>query len=476
MPTRLAPQSTFAMKSGFKNRGGDSSKDQGGMSPKSGKDSSKGGKDSFRASGGLSSNKDQGDHSSKKSSSDASQVDSRSGSGKPAAEKPSPAKPAMSEEDTKKKAKGIIEEFHNLYDYKEVSECAKELSDKNAKLGLVLQYWIEDLLEGKKRSVEKFRKLVVELGTSGLVKKDDFEEGLLQIICTLEDLEIDVPKAPAIVAEIFGDLVANKLVSMEILGKRLTKAFEEFVGEKVEDLFGETEVYQDFALALHKSLILRDQSLVAGKAMQLKEVEQEFTQAGIQLKPFAPEKIEKYGCQSIFSHITYKRHVMQSLKDGADPAFLANWFEMHVDPKAVKTNTKLGSSTLAEVLQRALAESEASTSKINGALNLKEELPMVTDSEHGIHKLFNKVVDKGNLNAEFDCVLALQLVNHHLGAPKGLMTRLLTDFYYSDVLTEDAFNKWRDDNKDETPGKVKAISDSAMWLNDLAEMDEEDES
>ena len=61
----------------------------------------------------------------------------------------------MSEEETTKKAKGIIEEFHSLYDYKEVAECIKELKEKNAKLDIVLKYWLTDLLEGKKRSVDK---------------------------------------------------------------------------------------------------------------------------------------------------------------------------------------------------------------------------------------------------------------------------------------------------------------------------------
>ncbi|UPR04446.1 translation initiation factor 4G [Chloropicon primus] len=388
------------------------------------------------------------------------------------AEKPSPSKSAMSEEETSKKAKGIIEEFHNLNDYKEVGECIKEIKEKNANLGLVLKFWLSDLLEGKKRSVEHFRKLMLELGTSGLFKKEDFHFGLLQTICTLEDLEIDVPKAPGIVAEVFGDLIANKFASMEILGKPLLKAFEDFTGDKVEDLFGETEVYQDFALLLHKSLIERE-----SKAWQLKAVEAEFAKAGVTLKPFEAEKIEKHQCQNIFAHITYKRHVTQALANGADPAYLANWFDLHFDKKGVKANSKLASSTLADVLLRALGDSsDASPSKLSDSIDLDKELSMIVDSNHGIHKLFNKLVDKGNVNAEFECVLALQLVNHKLGAPKGLMTRLLQDFYDADVLSEESFTKWRDDNKDETPGKVKAISDSTAWLNWLAEQSDPEDS
>ena len=161
-----------------------------------------------------------------------------------------------------------------------------------------------------------------------------------------------------------------------------------------------------------------------------------FAKAGGQLKPFAAEKIEKFGCQKIFSHITQKKQ-------------------------------------LVEVLQRALAGSDTSTS-LSDSINLEEELPMITDKSNEIHKMFSKLVGKGNLNAEFDCVLVLQLVHHNLGAPKGLMTRLLQDFYYADLLTEDAFNKWRDDNTDQTPGKVKAITDSTNWLNWLANEENED--
>ena len=56
------------------------------------------------------------------------------------------------------------------------------------------------------------------------------------------------------------------------------------------------------------------------------------------------------------------------------------------------------------------------------------------------------------------------------------MTRLLQDFYDADILSEESFTKWRDDNKDETPGKVKAISDSTAWLNWLAEQSDPEDS
>ena len=90
-----------------------------------------------------------------------------------------------------------------------------------------------------------------------------------------------------------------------------------------------------------------------------------------------------------------------------------------------------------------------------------------------LHKQFARAAEQ--MGAEFECVLALQLVHHRLGAPKGLMSRLLQDFYEADVLTEEAYTKWRDDNKDETPGKLKAISDATAWLNWLAEQESESE-
>jgi len=430
MPTRLAPANF--LKPNFKNRG---DKD-GGKSPRGKDKGSKGhGGDRDRpqsgrggpSSGGGDSGRSSGKPSAQEKQQQQQQQQRESASASKQAapqekrEAAAAAVPALSEEETRKKAKGIIEEFHNLHDFKEVSECVKEIVEKKAKLGLVLELWVGDLLEGKKRSVEHFRKLVVGLGTEGLFKKEDLHEGMLQVICTLEDLEIDVPKAPAIVAEIFGDLVANKLASMDILGKRLSKAFEEFTGDKVEDLFGETPVYQDFALLLHKSLILRDaaNSPGAGKAWTLKEVEQGFSEAGIKLKPFEARKIERHGCGLIFAHVTYTKFIQDALKGGQDIAAIKAWFDKNVAPA-------------------------------------------------WLDSLDNQLI----------VIFALQLHHHEQGAPKGLMTKLLKDFYYADILTEDAFNKWRDDNKDETPGKVKAISDAALWLNELAaassESDEEE--
>lgn len=374
----------------------------------------------------------------------------------------------MSEEETTKKAKGIIEEFHSLYDYKEVAECIKELKEKNAKLGIVLKYWLTDLLEGKKRSVDNFRKLIKELGSAGLFTKDDFNSGLVQIICTLEDLEIDVPKAPSIVAQIMADLVAAKRASIDALGKPLSKAFEDFTGDKVENLFDDTEVYQDFALHLHKSLVLQDAA-----PWQLKDVQAEFAKAGIKLKPFEEKKIERHGCKAIFAGPAFVSEATQALQGGAD---LSEWYDRNLAGVA-GANPKLACSTLAEVLRRAIADpKDASTSKINPEVDLEKELDVIVNPKNGLFKLFQKALGKGGLAVEFDCLLALQLVHHNLGAPKGLMTRLLTDFYDSDVLSEESFTKWRDDNKDETPGKLKAISDCTSYLNWLAEQSSEDES
>ena len=464
MPTRLAPGSF--LKPNFKNKsdGGRPGSSPGGRG--SGKhDGPKGAKDHGDRPKSARPHASPG-RAKASPADDAKAASDRSSAGKASGAPPKAAKPAMSEEETQKKAKGIIEEFHNLYDYKEVRECVKELKEKNCNLGLVLKHWLMDLLEGKKRSVDKFRKLLLDLGEHSLVTKEDCEFALVKIICTLEDLEIDVPKAPLIIAEVYGDLACADLASLSILGPRLTKEYEDSLGEKVDDLFGELEVLgQDFALLLHKSLI--DRGAAAGpqaKTWTIKDVEQGFASAGIKLKPFAADKVEKYGCQAIFAHITYKRHVMQALAEGADPAFLAHWFDRHVDRKIVKSNSRLASETLADVLQRSLSELGTSTATVFPNQNDDKGIAFIAEANHGIHKLFNSLVDKGNLSAEFDCVLALQLIHHKFGAPKNLMARMLQDFYETDVLTEDAFNRWRQDNKDDTPGKVKAISDSTPYL------------
>ena len=447
MPLRLAPQGTF-FQSGVK-------RDQGPHGKRVGDAKSASPADHASRSPGEGS-RDHGSHGRVGES-------AKHGRGGPPSESTkiqTKVEPAMSDEDVRRKAEAIIKEFYSANDRKEVTTCVKELKAKRAKLSVLVEVWLSDLLEGRNRSVDVMSSLLQELATNGsdVLTKDDLHGGLLNIICTLEDIVLDAPMAPTMIASVLGDLASAGLVPLSILGAPLKKAFEEFTGEKDCKVL-ELEVYQDFVILVMKQMLGK-------KGASYQDVEGQFKSSKIPLPELTSEVIEKHGLQAHFSHLMYRKHVATALQGGADPAYLAQWFESHVDP-AARNNLKLAPTSISDSLEMALSELSS--------LSLDQPIPAIDNKDHGLAKLYKKLLEGSDLDCELECVYALQGVNHDLKTPKGLMTRLLRDFFYSGVLSEDAFTKWRDDNKDTTTSKVKAISDATVWLNWLAEQGEQEE-
>ena len=185
----------------------------------------------------------------------------------------------LSDEETKKKAKGTIEEFYSVGDLKEVVTCVAELKDKRANLAVVVEVWLSDMLESKNRSADRLSQLmqhVCEHKPSPMTS-DDVAGGMVSVICMLEDLCIDVPKAPAMLSVVLGDLAAKNLVTLGFLGAPLDTAFEEFTGDK-RKVVEQEKTYTDFVALVAKRMLTE-----GGK--QAEEIKADFASA----KVFLPE-------------------------------------------------------------------------------------------------------------------------------------------------------------------------------------------
>ena len=76
-----------------------------------------------------------------------------------------------------------------------------------------------------------------------------------------------------------------------------------------------------------------------------------------------------------------------------------------------------------------------------------------------------------NAKLQLTAVYALQVFNHDLGFPKGMLLRSFINCYELDILDEHAFIEWKEDTTscDDYPGKGKALylvlADYVLQLN-----------
>ena len=150
----------------------------------------------------------------------------------------------LTEEQTVSKVKGLLVEVFNTKDLKEASLCVKELQDGQANMASVFELMLTVSLESKETSWETLRDLLKSAHEEKLIGKEDFEQGARELLNKLDDLTVDVPKAPLQVAEVLTMLITIEAADLTVLAKHIKEADAEPVPE------GEDSMMVDSGVAL----------------------------------------------------------------------------------------------------------------------------------------------------------------------------------------------------------------------------------
>lgn len=147
-------------------------------------------------------------------------------------EKPQPSASTLSEEELKRKTKSLLEEYFNVRLLDEALQCVKELESPSYHAEFVNEA-ISLSLEKSPPVVEPIAQLLEYLLSKKVVTPKDIGTGFLLYGAMLDDIGIDLPKAPNNFGEIVGKLILAggvdfKLVR-EILGKMEDDRFQKAV-------------------------------------------------------------------------------------------------------------------------------------------------------------------------------------------------------------------------------------------------------
>uniref|UniRef100_A0A0D9VI76 Eukaryotic initiation factor iso-4F subunit p82 n=1 Tax=Leersia perrieri TaxID=77586 RepID=A0A0D9VI76_9ORYZ len=151
----------------------------------------------------------------------------------PVIEQPAAA-PKSSSTGLQKKTISLLKEYFHILLLDEAQQCIEELESPDYYPEVVKEA-INLALDKGTNSIDPLLRLLEHLYTKNVFKATDLETGCLLYSSLLDELAIDLPKAPAHFGEIIGRLVLSHCLSIEVVEDTL---------KKIEDSFFRVEVFE----------------------------------------------------------------------------------------------------------------------------------------------------------------------------------------------------------------------------------------
>uniref|UniRef100_H3A733 Eukaryotic translation initiation factor 4 gamma 1 n=1 Tax=Latimeria chalumnae TaxID=7897 RepID=H3A733_LATCH len=371
---------------------------------------------------------------------------------------PSP-KPALSEEDTERKSKSIIEEYLHINDIKEALQCVQELNSPTL-LFIFVRNGIESTLERSTIAREHMGLLLYQLVKAGTLPKEQYYKGLQEILEVAEDMAIDIPHIWPYLAELITPILHESGLPMGEVFREISKSLVP-IGKA--------------------GILLVDILSLLCKEMSHKKAGTLWREAGLSWKEFLPEdqdvnkfvteqkKVEftlgddsEMPSKKELSSDELSRQVEKMLKENADNQRIYDWIEQQasLDEQQVSSNTFI----------RALMTSICQSAIIF-------ENPYRVDTKVIVNR--SKVLQKylTDDQKELQALYALQALVVKLDQPPNLLRMFFDALYDEDVIKEEAFYKW-ESSKDpaEQQGKGVALKSVTAFFTWLREAEEESDN
>lgn len=145
----------------------------------------------------------------------------------PITEKPSAPRPKSNPEELKRKTVSLLEEYFSVRLLDEALQCVEELKSPAYHPEFVKEA-ISLGLEKSPPCVDPVAKLLVYLFTKKVLGSKDISEGCFTYATLLEDLAIDLPKAPSNFGEIIGKLVLAGGLDFKVVKEILVKVADDY--------------------------------------------------------------------------------------------------------------------------------------------------------------------------------------------------------------------------------------------------------
>ncbi|KAM6218936.1 eukaryotic translation initiation factor 4 gamma 3 isoform 3-T3 [Rhynchocyon petersi] len=372
-----------------------------------------------------------------------------------------PDKPALSEEEMKRKSKSIIDEFLLINDFKEALQCVEELNAEGL-LHVFVRVGVESTLERSQITRDHMGQLLYQLVQSEKLSKQDFFKGFSETLEFADDMAIDIPHIWLYLAELVTPMLKEGGISMRELIIEFSKPL----------------------LPVGRAGVLLSEILhLLCKQMSHKKVGALWREADLSWKDFLPQGEDVHNflseqkldfiesdssCSSealskkeLSAEELYKRLEKLIIEDKANDEQIFDWVEANLDESQMSSPTFL--RALMTAVCKAAIIADCSTFRVDTAV-IKQRVPILL-----------KYLDS-DTEKELQALYALQASIVKLDQPANLLRMFFDCLYDEEVISEDAFYRW-ESSKDpaEQNGKGVALKSVTAFFTWLREAEEESE-
>uniref|UniRef100_A0A3B5M5J0 Eukaryotic translation initiation factor 4 gamma, 1a n=1 Tax=Xiphophorus couchianus TaxID=32473 RepID=A0A3B5M5J0_9TELE len=358
-------------------------------------------------------------------------------------------KPAMTEEEVRKKTNAIIEEYLHINDIKEALQCVAELNSASL-LYVFVSCGLESTLERSTLARERMGLLLHRLVEAGTLPVQQYYQGLLEILEVAEDMAIDIPHIWLYLAELITPMLHDRGIPMGHLALYFLKYFQTRL--KHFSIW--------FSCQTHEKVgsLWREAGLNWNEFLSKDEDVNKFvTDQKVEFTTGEETESEEAGRKQILSGDEISKELDQLLQEKANNQRIRDWIEV------CGLEYSDSSGTLEEKKKQYLFN-----------FSLIGDNPYKVDEE--------QIKERASLLQRYLCdeekalqaLYALQALMVHMEQPASLLLMFFNSLYDEDVIDEEVFYKW-ESCKDpaEQTGKGVALKSVTGFFTFLRNAEEE---
>jgi len=312
------------------------------------------------------------------------------------------------------------------------------------------------VLEGKPAERSKLVALVGVCLEKKAIKLKEVARALVQLLPEVDELQMDIPKVGDFVAEFCAQYLAN--------------------GGEMADILEGFDPLKESNKALKLMLILL-RILKENKSEQA--ARECFSSSGIELKSLLPEDvsveehdqlvadcIKSQKAEWLMPLLGCQEYLSTAYSAGTGSEEMIGWIRQNVAEDLVN------GPKFARIMMRTILN-HANPGKATCSL---EKYSAVMQAFFCTERAATQPELKKMVALQMACLFEVQLYCYERDFKDKLMVNLFSALYQDDIIEEDAFMAWAEDQTDTTPEKGKAIMAAGQFLTWLEEQEQEEES
>jgi hypothetical protein len=344
--------------------------------------------------------------------------------------------------------------------------------------------------------------LFAPLLKGGMASSERVEELFTEQLATLEDVTVDAPRAPEVYTTLLAHAIHADLAPLGFLNTALADRDDEYSMPMSEARFvkdkdaigGQAGAAYLAVRVLQELLALEDVSALQGcyaaepkldLAALMPQSEREPAAVSALLEAAGLAPLEGGGVTNLApaKDISKEKeleaveaHLMASLGEvepaeadaaGASNDELLQWI-------ATTCSLQPGSKPLARAVMRCILETASGSEEPPVALKITKQIEFRKPLMLKYISCASDPLTPHTINVQAACLYEVQAYCGRKNWPPGLMKKVFYILYETDIIFEDAYNEWREDVVDDTPGKHTALFQVNEFLRWLSEANEEE--